>query len=157
MEIVYSSQGRQTMHIGARLPYEGESLEALIKSYAPVRYWQEQEAVVQDVAIGVTGQVVPPAPVPPVPPDPKVVYVAQAQRLLDNFAKERGYDGILSACTYATSATERFRVEGQRCVELRDAMWAKLYEILGQVESGARALPANFEDIATELPALTWL
>ena len=27
MEILYVSEGRQTMHIGARLPFEGETIE----------------------------------------------------------------------------------------------------------------------------------
>lgn len=55
MEIVYKSAGRQTQHIGARLPHEGESVEAVVQMYAPVAYWQEQEAKVQSVAIGTSG------------------------------------------------------------------------------------------------------
>jgi hypothetical protein len=55
MEVVYSSEGRQTMHIGARLPYEGESLEAVIAMYAPVAYWREQELSVVVPEVGATG------------------------------------------------------------------------------------------------------
>jgi len=53
MEIVYSSEGRQTMHIGARLPFEGESLEAVVDMYAPVENWleQEQSVIVPDVGV----------------------------------------------------------------------------------------------------------
>lgn len=47
MEVVYSSVGRQTLHIGARLPYEDETLEAVIAMYAPIAYWLEQERQVQ--------------------------------------------------------------------------------------------------------------
>ena len=39
MEVVYTAEGYQTMDIGARLPYEGETLEAIVQMYAPVRYW----------------------------------------------------------------------------------------------------------------------
>jgi hypothetical protein len=55
MEIVYSSEGRQTMHIGARLPYEGEVLEDIVKMYAPVNYWTEQELPVVVPQVGVSG------------------------------------------------------------------------------------------------------
>lgn len=59
MEVVYTADGRQTMHIGARLPYEGEELEAVIAMYSPVAYWLEQERVVQVPQVGATGTIVP--------------------------------------------------------------------------------------------------
>lgn len=64
MEVVYSAEGRQTMHIGARLPYEGESLEAIIEMYSPVRFWEEREAVVVPPEVGAAGTVAPPEPPP---------------------------------------------------------------------------------------------
>lgn len=60
MEIVYESPGRQTMHIGARMPYAGESLEAIVQMYAPLAYWHEQELAVEQVAEGASGMVSPP-------------------------------------------------------------------------------------------------
>ena len=63
MEVVYTAEGRQTMHIGARLPYEGEELEAVISMYSPVAYWLEQERAVQVPQVGATGTIVPPPPV----------------------------------------------------------------------------------------------
>lgn len=62
MEVVYSAAGHQTMRIGARLPYEGESLEAVISMYAPVRYWEEQQAPVVVPQVGTTGSIAPVAP-----------------------------------------------------------------------------------------------
>lgn len=35
-------------------------------------------------------------------------------------------------------------------------MRAKLYEIMGEVESGARPMPEGYADIEPELPALEW-
>lgn len=55
MEVIYSSEGRQTTHIGARLPYEGESLEAVIHMYAPLAYWHDQERAVVAPSVGVSG------------------------------------------------------------------------------------------------------
>jgi hypothetical protein len=58
MEVVYSSEGHQTMHIGARLPFEGESLESVIQMYAPLAYWREQEMSVVVPNVGVSGTVI---------------------------------------------------------------------------------------------------
>lgn len=82
--------------------------------------------------------------------------VSDTQRRLDTFARTRGYDGILSACTYATSPTPKFAAEGQYCVTSRDATWAKLYEMLAEVEAGTRPVPTGFADIEPELPVLAW-
>ena len=64
MEIVYRSEGRQTMHISARMPYVGESLEAVVQMFSPVAYWLEQETPVAEVQAGTAGAVEPPAPEP---------------------------------------------------------------------------------------------
>lgn len=62
MEIVYTSEGRPTMHIGARLPYEGETLEAVVEMYAPVRYWEDLKTPVIVPQVGASGVIVPVAP-----------------------------------------------------------------------------------------------
>ena len=78
------------------------------------------------------------------------------QKRLDDFAQTRNYDGILSACTYATSAVLKFATEGQYCVEVRDTTWAALYDILGKVQAGTRPKPSGYADIEADLPVLTW-
>jgi hypothetical protein len=82
--------------------------------------------------------------------------VSSTQKRLDEFAKTRNFDGILSACTYASSTVLKFQREGQYCVEARDQTWAKLYEILAEVEAGTRPIPTGFSDIEPSLPALVW-
>lgn len=82
--------------------------------------------------------------------------IAAAQVRLDSFAQTRGYDGILSACSYATSTVPKFKAEGQYCVEARDVTWAKLSDMLAEVEVGTRPVPSGFADIEPELPALQW-
>lgn len=96
---------------------------------------QEQEAVAAQVIDGI---------------------VSATQGRLDSFAQTRQYDGILSACTYSTSPTPKFQAEGAYCVTQRDATWAKLYEILAEVQAGTRPPPLSFADIEPELPALVW-
>jgi hypothetical protein len=95
------------------------------------------------------------------PPPPKTQeeivaeFTAKVQARLDAFARTRGYDGILSACTYATSTNPKFAVEGQYCVQVRDETWAKCYEILNAVQAGERPIP-TWEELEAELPPLKW-
>lgn len=62
MEVVYHADGHPKMHIGARLPFDGEALEAVIAQYAPVAYWEELQRPLMVPQVGLTG-VVDPAPV----------------------------------------------------------------------------------------------
>lgn len=85
----------------------------------------------------------------------KAEYTAAVQKHLDDFARTRGYDNILSACTYATSTVPKFAAEGQYAVEARDATWAKCYEVLAEVEAGSRPMP-TLDELLAELPVLEW-
>ena len=67
MEVVYSAVGHPTMHIGTRIPVEGESLEDVIKSYAPVPLWLDLIAVLSPPAVGTKGVIVPEPIVEPTP------------------------------------------------------------------------------------------
>jgi hypothetical protein len=77
------------------------------------------------------------------------------QNKLDDFAKSRNYDSILSAATYATSAIPKFQQEGQDAVNVRDTTWASLYKIMTDVMTGKRAVP-TIADIMAELPVMEW-
>jgi hypothetical protein len=77
------------------------------------------------------------------------------QSMLDDKAKERGYDSILSLCTYATSPTAKFAAEGQAGVSWRDEVWAKGYTILADVEAGTRSIP-TVDELLSELPSFVW-
>lgn len=156
MEVVYTSPGRQTMHIGARLPYQGETVESIVQMYAPVAYWLEQEAAVVAPEVGVTGTVTPPAPQPPTEAQIIQAFTDAIQTRLDDFARTRNYDGILSAATYATSTVPKFQAEGQYAVTARDATWAAAYQILAEVQAGTRPMPSQPSDIFPELPVLAW-
>jgi len=96
-----------------------------------------------------------PPPPPKTPEQIKEEYIQKVQARLDDFARTRGYDGILSACTYATSTNPKFAAEGRYCVQARDATWAKCYEILGAVQFGRRPMP-TWAELEAELPVLQW-
>jgi len=94
---------------------------------------------------------------PPLPePSVEIDIVVAIQRRLDEFAKTRNYDGILSLCTYASSPNTKFKAEGQYGVDVRDASWTKLYEILAEVEAATRPMLTSYSDIESELPTLAW-
>lgn len=82
--------------------------------------------------------------------------VDATQQRLDDFARTRNYDGILSACTYATSAVPKFAAEGQYAVQARDSTWAALYSFLADVQAGTQPVPSGFEDVEPLLPPLAW-
>lgn len=78
------------------------------------------------------------------------------QKRLEEFAAERGYGSLVSACSYANSTIEKFANEGRRCVELRDQCWAALYQKLDDITSGREKVPATPQEIMAVIPALTW-
>ena len=73
---------------------------------------------------------------------------------LDEFARTKGYDNIMSASTYAAGG--RYAIEGRRALDLRSDYWYAAGQILQAVEAGQRAMPESLEDIRGELPTLSW-
>jgi len=57
MEIVYSADGHQTMHVSARLPFVGETLETIVDMHSPVPLWIELAKSVQVPTVGVQGSI----------------------------------------------------------------------------------------------------
>ena len=106
-------------------------------------YWQEYECEY--------------APLPAEPTEEEQKAAKQAemtdaiQKALDDFAKTRNYDGILSACSYATSSNTKFAAEAAYCVQLRDETWAMGYDILAAILAGEREIPTA-EQLIAELP-----
>ena len=90
---------------------------------------------------------------------------ALIQKRLDDFSQTLTYGSILSACTYATSHNPVYALEGQYCVEARDATWDKAYEILNsmmaEIGTGEKTfteseLAALWVKVESQLPALKW-
>ena len=78
------------------------------------------------------------------------------QKKLDEFARTKGYDSILSACSYVSSTNESFRAQAQYCVQARDDAWTMASKIWEEVAAGTRTAPTSLEDIESTLPSLTW-
>jgi len=77
------------------------------------------------------------------------------QLYLDNSAKERNYDSILSLCTYVDDPDSQFAAEGLAGIKFRSSVWRTCYNILGEYETGQRSKP-TVDDILLELPKLVW-
>ena len=80
---------------------------------------------------------------------------AAVQLYMDSKVQEKGYDSILTACTYATSADLIFAKEAQTCIEWRDAVWRCCYKLFENMLSGSCSIMTQEEFIA-ELPPLVW-
>lgn len=83
-------------------------------------------------------------------------FLIEAQKRLDDFAKTKGYDSIMSVCTYKDSTREVFRNDAAKAIVIRDGWWETLATIASEVLSGQRAEPENFEALLSELPQLSW-
>jgi hypothetical protein len=83
MEVVYSSSNRKTLRIGTRLPYEGESVEDVVKALAPVAYWEDQEKRLVIPQTGRKGEINTAEPPLPLPPNPSVYdgYIVDKQAI----------------------------------------------------------------------------
>lgn len=89
------------------------------------------------------------------------------QRHLDVIAQTRGYDGILSLCSYASdsevlddSIAEKFRREGNAAFRWRSKCWAALYRLEEDIKTGDIDEPATVEAAVQQaidaLPPIEW-
>jgi hypothetical protein len=92
---------------------------------------------------------------PPTIEQIKNAMISAVQTRLDAEARTRGYDGILSLTSYATSTNAKFGAEGIAGRNWRDAVWAYCYQVLADVQAQTRPIPTEAELIA-ELPKMVW-
>lgn len=117
MEIIYNSPGRETVYMGARLPYAGESVEAIVQMYAPVAYWLEKEAEVIIPQVGAGGQIVPGESVNGVPVIPAVVTMRQARLALSAIGLLPQVDAAINALPEPQKTAAKIEWEFSSVVE----------------------------------------
>ena len=79
---------------------------------------------------------------------------AAVQAELDRQAQARGYDNIVSACSYAAQAPGApFQAEGAAFLQWRSDVWAQAYALLDQVQAGTVPMPTPEEAVA-QMPVL---
>lgn len=69
MEILFTSPGRQPINVICTQPLEGQPLEDVIKSWAPIQHWLNSEVTFMSVPLGITGTGVYQIPEPPTQED----------------------------------------------------------------------------------------
>lgn len=80
---------------------------------------------------------------------------AAIQAELERQAQAKGYDSILSACSYAAQPEGApFQAEGAAFLAWRSAAWQHAYDVLQQVQAGTAPMPTPAEAVAA-MPALT--
>lgn len=79
-------------------------------------------------------------------------FINAIQNLMDAKAKEKGYDNIVSACSYA-GYDNPFRAEGEAYGLWRANCWKYGYEQLALILGGGRDIP-TVEAFIQELPLL---
>lgn len=89
------------------------------------------------------------------------------QKALDAIAQTRGYDGIKSACTYASTSPwvpdtdpnfamcEKFRRQGNYAQNRMSLTWAMCYAYLATVQAGVNPMPTPAEAVAM-MPQFIW-
>lgn len=55
MDVVYTHETHGNFLVGVRLPFEGEDLESLIKSFSPTQRWAAMERTVVAPQVGASG------------------------------------------------------------------------------------------------------
>lgn len=92
---------------------------------------------------------------PPLSPEEQIkqaqeAFTAAIQAELDKQANIKGYDNIVSACSYA-SAPNPFQEESIKFVTWRGNVWAYCYSEMDKIMKGEREMP-SIEDFINELP-----
>lgn len=120
----------------------------------------EHKALLDDQSAGmrieadpVTGRPVSVQPPPPTPEQLMAALQGAVQAHLDAAAQARGYDNILSACSYAGAANP-FQAESVAFITWRGAVWTACYAMLADYQAGTIPMPTEAELIAA-LPAFT--
>lgn len=101
-------------------------------------------------------QPTPPAPTPATRKAGLKLAVENAiQLLLDSTAQARGYDNMLTLCSYRASTNATFASEAAAGSAWRDAVWTYFFAQLALVQSGGRSIP-TLAQFMNELPAISW-
>lgn len=82
--------------------------------------------------------------------------LASVQKRLDQFAIAKGYDNIISLCSYVNSSNQQYRIEAQYGLDKRDECWNMIYKIIDEVKTGLRPIFMGYRSISSEMPSLSW-
>lgn len=97
----------------------------------------------------VNGELVISPPPPPTKEQRIAANTAAVQAELDRQAQAKGYDNIVSACSYAAQPSGApFQAEGAAFLKWRSDVWSQAYATLAEVKAGTRPMPTPAESVA---------
>lgn len=79
----------------------------------------------------------------------------EVEYYMDCVVSEKDYTNMISACSYVNSVNEQYSKEAKACIEWRDQIWSKIYQILDDAKKENKEYP-KFSDLVKELPTITW-
>lgn len=80
-------------------------------------------------------------------------FESSIQNYLNSEARAKGYDDIVSACSYAAT-TNAFQNESISFLNWRAAVWDYCYQLLANIKEGTAQIP-TFEALISALPKRT--
>lgn len=86
----------------------------------------------------------------------EVVVKDIVQARLDNLARQRGYDHIVSMCSYQFSPIAKYAKEAEYGISVRDTAWASLYQTFQEIRTGLRPIPTTEPILTAMFPAVSW-
>ncbi len=78
------------------------------------------------------------------------------QKILNDFAKERGYDSIVNLVSYKGDPSERYGKEADIGIQVRSQVWQAIGNLTEQVEHGVNSFPVTAEQVVSIFPNLSW-
>lgn len=105
MDIRYTSPTYGTILVGARMPWEGETIEDIVRMFSPVRYWIEQTLPVVSVTEGASGSLeeVQPPPASEIR-EPSKINLIRAMRGVD-YGQATLWDAVKALLAQADETT----------------------------------------------------
>jgi hypothetical protein len=64
MLIKYTADGYSEHLVGTRIPFAGESVQSVVREYAPLPLWIQEKAEFADIDVGISGTIELPQPAP---------------------------------------------------------------------------------------------
>lgn len=88
--------------------------------------------------------------------DVRNIIVSRIKNDLETLARNRGYDSLLEAVSYASSTNEVYKAEALHCIQLRDQVWTILEDYLNRVDLAQEPQPISHAQVMALLPAIAW-
>jgi hypothetical protein len=82
-------------------------------------------------------------------------YAAAVQNKLNEVSRERDFDSIEDAVSYANSTNTTWAAEAQAAIAWRDAVWAEYYTLADKIKSGEEAI-MDVNGFIDSLPVINW-